>query len=82
MDRLLDPGFLGVMIPILGIVALIIRRLALHREHMAMIQQGLDPNERKRLHKERIAMIKQGMDPDRPELEESELERDPELIER
>ncbi len=62
MDRLLDPGFIAVMIPILGIVALIIRRLALHKERMAMIEQG--------------------MYPDRPGLDEGDLERDPELIER
>ncbi len=67
MDRLLDPGFIGVMIPIVGIVAvfgsLIIRRLVKHRERMAMIEQG--------------------MHPDKLELEEGDLERrDPELIER
>ncbi len=93
MDRLLDPGFIAVMIPILGIVALIIRRLALHKERMAMIEQGLDPDERakqhnlemeanKAAHKERMAMIEQGMYPDRPGLDEGDLERDPELIER
>ncbi len=65
-----------------GETALIIRRLAKHRERMAMIEQGLDPDERAKQHKERMAMIKQGMHPDRPEFEEGDLERDPELIER
>ncbi len=87
MERFLDPGFLGVMIPILGVVgvftSLIFRRLVKHRERMAMIEQGLDPDERARQHKERMAMIEQGMHPDKLELEEGDLERrDPELIER
>ena len=86
MDRFLDPGFLGVMIPIVAIVggftAVIIRRLASHRERMAMIEQGLDPDERATQHKERMAMIEQGMHPDRVELEDGDLEHDPELIER
>ena len=79
MDRLLDPGFIGVMIPIVGVVgvftSLIFRRWTNHRERMAMIDQGLDPDERakqhdremeanKATHKERMAMIEQGLDPD------------------
>ncbi len=86
MDRFLDPGFIGVMIPIVGIVglfaSLIVRRLSRHRERMAMIEQGLDPDERATQHKERMAMIEQGMNPDRLELEEGDLEHDRELIER
>ena len=86
VDRFFDPGFLGVMIPLVGIVgvftSLILRRLTWHKERMAMIEQGLDPDERRRQHKERMAMIGQGMHPDRPELEDGDLERDPELIER
>ena len=86
MDRFLDPGFLGLMIPILGIVGVFtsvtLRRLAKHRERMAMIEQGFDPDERRRRHKERMAMIDEGMHPDRPGLEEGDLERDPDLIER
>ncbi len=86
MDRFLDPGFIGVMIPLVGTVglfaALIVRRLAWHKERMAMIEQGLDPDERARQHKERMAMIKHGLDPDRLALEEGDLDRDPELIER
>ncbi len=89
MDRFLDPGFIGVMIPIVGIVfvfsSLMVRRVARHRERMAMIEKGLDPDERARQiaeHKERMAMIEQGMHPDRPELEDGDLEHDPELTER
>ena len=47
-----------------------------------MIEKGLDPDELAKQHKERMAMIEQGMHPDRPELEDGDLERDPELIER
>ncbi len=84
MDRFLDPG---VLIPFVGIVggiaALMFRRLTKHKERMAMIEQGLDPDERAKQHKERMAMIKHGMHPDGPALEEGDLERrDPELIER
>ncbi len=97
MDRLLDPGFIGVMIPIVGVVgvftSLIFRRWTNHRERMAMIEQGLDPDEpakqhdremeaNKAAHKERMAMIEQGMYPDRPELEDDGLEHEPALIER
>ncbi len=86
MDRILDPAILSLMIPIVGIVGgITIAIFSLrgeHKERIAMIEQGLDPDERKRQHKERMAMIKHGLDPDRPELEEGDLERDPELIER
>ena len=84
MDSLLDPGFLGGMIPIVavvgGVVALMFRRWTKHKERMTMIEQGLDPDERAKLHKERMAMIKHGLDPDRPAL--ADPEHDPELIER
>ncbi len=75
-----------VMIPIVAIVGAFtlsaLLRWAKHKERMAMIELGLDPDERAKQHKERLAMIKQGLDPDRPELEDGDLERDPELIER
>ena len=86
MDSFLDPGILGVMIPIVAIVGgLTIPILAVwtkHKERISMIEQGLDPDERTRQHEERMAMIKQGLDPDRPALEEDDPERDPKLIER
>ena len=85
MDRLLDPGLVGLLVPIVGTVglfaALIVRRVAWHKQRMAMIEQGLDPDESGRLHKERMAMIKQGMHPDRPEPEDGDLEHQPEVVE-
>ncbi len=75
---------LGVIVlPMVGgIAAAILTQRNRHTERMAMIEQGLDPDERRRQHKERMAMIGQGMHPDRPELEDGDLERDTELIER
>ncbi len=88
MHEIFDPmiPILGLMIPIVaivgGITAGILRQRAIHTERMAMIEQGFDPDERARQHKERMAMIKHGLDPDRLALEEGDLDRDPELIER
>ena len=75
-----------VMIPIVAIAGAwthrILKTRAEHQERIAMIEKGLDPDELAKQHKERLAMIEQGMHPDRPELEDGDLERDPELIER
>ncbi len=68
MDRLLDPGVLEWIVPLVAIVGALtlvgLLRWAKHKERMVMIEQGLDPDERAKQHTERMAMIKQGMDPD------------------
>ena len=48
-SRLLDkPDILGVMIPILGIIAfliiIIVKKVFAHRERMAMIERGIHPD--------------------------------------
>jgi hypothetical protein len=49
LNALLQPQTLATMIPILGIVWLIVASIARHRERMAMIEKGMDPNAPKRL---------------------------------
>lgn len=48
LDRILRPDILGVMIPIVAIVAgfglLLARRIIVHRERMAMIERGMHPD--------------------------------------
>lgn len=43
-DKLLDPGVLALLIPILGIVWWIIATVLKHRERMAMIENGMNPD--------------------------------------
>ena len=49
MDRFLDPAILGLMIPIVAIVGtftlVILRAWARHQERMAMIAQGMHPDD-------------------------------------
>lgn len=45
LDRLLDPGSLALLIPVLAIVAGIVAIIAKHRERMAMIERGMNPDQ-------------------------------------
>ena len=49
LNALLNPGTLALLIPILGVVWCIVDSVAKHRERMAMIEKGMDPNAPKRL---------------------------------
>jgi hypothetical protein len=43
-NKLLDPGTLAMLIPILGIIWWIIASVIEHRERMAMIANGINPD--------------------------------------
>jgi hypothetical protein len=43
-DRLLEPAVLGMAIPILALVYWILHAIMKHRERMAMIEQGMNPD--------------------------------------
>jgi len=43
-DRLLDPGALALLVPVLGVVWRILASLNKHRERMAMIEKGIHPD--------------------------------------
>ena len=47
LDRLLDPGSLAVLIPVLAILAGIVAIVTKHRERMAMIEKGMNPDQPK-----------------------------------
>jgi hypothetical protein len=55
LDALLNPGTLAMLIPVLvilgGIVVGIGNMIMHHRERMAMIERGMDPNAHKRIDK-------------------------------
>ncbi len=45
-DALLNPGVLIFLIPILAVTGWIVTVIAKHRERMAMIEHGIDPDTR------------------------------------
>jgi len=47
LDKLLDPGSLALLIPVLVIVGGIIAIVTKHRERMAMIEKGMNPDQAK-----------------------------------
>jgi len=47
LDELLNPATLIFLIPVLGILAGIVGMLTKHRERMAMIEQGMNPDQPK-----------------------------------
>jgi hypothetical protein len=51
-NRLLAPEILALLIPILAILGWIISSLLQHRERMAMIANGMDPDAAKKARKE------------------------------
>jgi hypothetical protein len=53
LNALLNPGTLALLIPVLGMVGWIVSEIAKHRERMARIEKGIDPNGYKRLEKPR-----------------------------
>jgi hypothetical protein len=46
-NALLNPGTLIFLVPVLGIVAGIVGMLVKHRERMAMIERGMNPDQPK-----------------------------------
>jgi hypothetical protein len=57
LDAFLNPPVLALMIPILAVVLGIVATVAKHRERMAMIEKGMNPDQAKieklRIEKER-----------------------------
>ena len=51
-NKLLEPPVLALMIPILGIVWWIVASVIEHRERMAMIEHGINPDAAKEARKE------------------------------
>jgi hypothetical protein len=47
LEDFLKPSVLPMMIPILGIVWMIVLTVAKHRERMAMIEKGMNPDQAK-----------------------------------
>lgn len=47
-ESLLDPAVLAMLIPILVLIGWIVWLVARHRERMAMIEHGVDPEFEKR----------------------------------
>jgi hypothetical protein len=45
LEDFLKPSVLPMMIPILGIVWMIVLTVAKHRERMAMIEKGMNPDQ-------------------------------------
>jgi hypothetical protein len=43
-DRLLDPGVIALLIPIFAIIGWIVVIVLKHRERMAMIEAGMNPD--------------------------------------
>lgn len=46
-NALLNPGTLAMLIPVLAILGGIVRMVAKHRERMAMIERGMNPDQPK-----------------------------------
>jgi hypothetical protein len=53
LNALLNPGTLAMLLPVLGLLGWIIVAIANHRERMAMIEKGMDPDAAKQLEKRR-----------------------------
>ena len=51
-DLLLNPGTLALLVPILGLVYWIVSAVLKHRERMALIERGIDPDARKQREKD------------------------------
>lgn len=45
-DALLNPGVLALLIPVLAMLGWIVTVIAKHRERMALIERGIDPETR------------------------------------
>jgi hypothetical protein len=52
-EALLNPGTLAMLIPILGMVGWILAGVSKHRERMAMIEKGMNPDAGKAIEKRR-----------------------------
>jgi hypothetical protein len=53
LNALLNPGTLAMLLPVLGLVGWIVVALANHRERMAMIEKGMNPDAGEELEKRR-----------------------------
>jgi hypothetical protein len=53
LNALLNPGTLAMLLPVLGMVGWIVAVVTKHRERMAMIEKGMNPDAGKALEKRR-----------------------------